>query len=88
MLTTLSPIAFINGTNGFDRYFGAKFSDRLVVFENVSYGNAVYAMNESWPVLSQLPRIELLKQRPDGFTRIVHAHNWEGRLRTFVAVNR
>jgi hypothetical protein len=88
MLTMLSPIAFINGTNGFDRYFGAKFSDRLVVFENVSYGNAVYAMNETWPVLSQLPRVELLKQRPDGFTRIVHANGWENRLRSFVTEHR
>jgi hypothetical protein len=88
MLTTLSPIAFINGTNGFDRYFGAKFSDRLVVFENVSYGNAAYAMNEAWQLLSQLPRIELLRQRPDGFTRFVHADGWENRLRSFVDENR
>jgi hypothetical protein len=82
MLTALSPIAFINGTNGFDRYFGAKFSERLVVFENVSYGNAAYAMDETWPMLSQIPRIDLLKQRPEGFTRIVHADGCRKSLTT------
>ena len=88
MLTSLSPIAFINGTSGFDRYFGAKFSDRLFVFENVSYGNAAYAMNEAWPVLSQMARIDLLKDHPEGVTRIVHVDGWENRLRSFVAENR
>jgi hypothetical protein len=88
LLTTLDPVAFINGTNGFDRYFGAKFSDRLVVFENVNYGNAAYVMNQSWQELSQLSRIELLRTRPEGFSRIVHADGWENRLRDAVTVGR
>ena len=88
LLSTLNPIAFINGTNGFDRYFGAKFSDKLVVFENVKYGNAAYVMNDRWQELSQRSRLDLLKERPDGFMRIRHTSGWEDRLRALVAKQR
>ena len=88
LLNTLNPVAFINGTNGFDRYFGAKFSERLVVFENMNYGNAAYIMNQSWQELSQRSRIELLRDRPEGFSRIVHADGWENRLRDVVSGTR
>jgi len=80
LLTKLKPEAFISGTSGFSRYFGAKFSDSLVVFENLEYGNAIYAMFEDWETLSKLSRIELLKGTRTGFERIVHATGWEKRL--------
>ncbi len=80
LLMKLKPDAFISGTSGFSRYFGAKFSDSLVVFENLEYGNAIYAMFEDWETLSKLSRVELLKGSRTGFERIVHAEGWEKRL--------
>jgi len=36
-LAALLPLSFIHGRSGFRRYFGAKFADDLVVFENIDY---------------------------------------------------
>lgn len=84
LLTKLKPEAFISGTSGFRRYFGAKFSDSLVVFENLDYGNAIYAMFEDWETLSKSSRTELLKGSKAGFERIVHCTGWKGRLKELV----
>jgi hypothetical protein len=56
LLANMKPQAFVHGTGGFDRYFGAKFADDLVVFENLEYGNAIYIMFENWAALSQRSR--------------------------------
>lgn len=80
LLTEFGPASWIVGSSGFRRYFGAKFRDDLVVFENVDYGNAVYVMFKDWQELSKLSRIALQEQR-NGFIRIVHRHGWEARLR-------
>lgn len=80
VLVKLQPEEFISGTSGFRRYFGAKFSDDLVVFENLEYGNAIYVMYEDWRTLSQKSRIELLKGDNTGFDRIVHTKNWKVQL--------
>jgi hypothetical protein len=74
------PTAFIAGTNGFLRYFGAQFGDNLVAFENLTYGNALYLMYENWEQLSRRSRIDLLKGPRDGFDRIEHRDGWEQRL--------
>lgn len=79
-LEGFKPTNWLVGTSGFRRYFGAKFSDELVVFENVDYGNAVYVMFSDWESLSKLSRIELQEQS-DRFVRIVHRGDWEQRLR-------
>lgn len=84
LLTSLKPIAFISGTNGFRRYFGAKFSEKLVVFENLEYGNALYVMFEEWNVLSKLSRLELLSRKKEGFVRIIHKSGWEIELKQLV----
>jgi len=44
LVALLGPEAFISGTSGFRRYFGARFSDNLVVFEHLEYGNAIYVI--------------------------------------------
>ncbi len=80
VLVKLQPEEFISGTSGFRRYFGAKFSDDLVVFENLEYGNAIYVMYENWKTLSQKTRVELLKGDNRGFDRIVHTKNWKVQL--------
>jgi hypothetical protein len=83
-LIKLKPEGFIAGTSGFRRYFGAKFSESLVVFENLEHGNAIYAMFEDWETLSKSSRTELLKGSKTGFERIVHSKTWKRRLKELV----
>jgi hypothetical protein len=80
VMSRLEPEAYIAGTSGFARYFGAKFADDFVVFENLHYGNALYVMYEDWAILSQRSRMELLKGPPGGFDRIPHTSGWESTL--------
>lgn len=75
-----SPKDYIAGTNGFLRYFGARFEDDFVVFENLTYGNALYVMHENWKTLSKRSRIELLKGPRDEFERIEHREGWDDKL--------
>lgn len=60
-----NPATIILGRSGMLRYFGAKFSDNLVVFENTSYGNAIYILFENWEELSQLSRLEIQSRPPN-----------------------
>lgn len=77
----LKPEAYITGTDGFLRYFGAKFGDDFVVFENARYGNALYIMYDGWEALSQKSRIELLAGDRDNYDRIEHRPGWINQLR-------
>ncbi|WP_277057925.1 hypothetical protein [Trichlorobacter lovleyi] len=83
-LSQLRPVAFINGRSGFQRYFGAKFSDNLVVFENISYGNAIYIMYEDWEALSQRSRSDLLTADNLRFDRVVHGNDWKEKVSALV----
>jgi hypothetical protein len=87
-MAKLKPEAYIAGNDGFLRYFGAKFSDELVAFENVRYGNAIYLMFESWPELSRRSRVELLNGPRDSFERIEHRKGWKARLAALIRVRR
>jgi hypothetical protein len=84
----LKPTDFIAGSSGFSRYFGAKYFDDFVVFENVRYGNAMYVMFENWQTLSQRSRIDLLKGPREGFERIEHRDIWEDRLKAMLEYHR
>jgi len=84
LFARLKPEAYIAGTSGFLRYFGAKFGEDFVVFENLNYGNAIYVMYENWATLSQRSRVDLLKGPRDGFERIEHRKGWEDRLRALL----
>lgn len=77
----LQPEAYITGTDGFLRYFGAKFGDDFVAFENAKYGNALYIMYDGWEALSQKSRIELLAGDPGLYDRIEHRPGWVNQLR-------
>ena len=79
-LLGFKPTAFIRGSNRFKNYFGAKFGENLVVFENIDYGNAIYILEEEWEELSKLSRVELLKKYREKFKRIVHTEGWKQRL--------
>lgn len=87
-LRRLRPLNFIKGRSGFQRYFGAQFSDDLVAFENIRYGNALYLMYENWQDLSKKSRLQLLAGDGRGFTRIVHTTGWEAQLRYLVQIHR
>ncbi|HEX8911922.1 MAG TPA: hypothetical protein VF796_06150 [Humisphaera sp.] len=88
LLDEMNPQAFISGTNGFRRYFGAQFEDNLVVFENLDYGNAIYVMFDGWEELSKRSRLDLLSGSRAGFDRITHRGDWEDDLRELVAKRR
>ena len=81
VMQQLRPEAYITGTDGFLRYFGAKFGDDFVVFENARYGNALYIMYDGWETLSQKSRIELLAGDRDSYDRIEHRPGWIEQLR-------
>jgi hypothetical protein len=80
VFSKFSPTAYLAGTSGFLRYFGAQFRDDLVVFENVNYGNALYVMTDNWQELSKRSRVDLLKGPREGFERIEHRQGWETQL--------
>lgn len=84
VMAKLKPEAFITGTDGFLRYFGAKFGDNFVAFENVNYGNALYIMYEEWEEMSRRSRVDLLSGDPDKFDRIIHKDGWKDQLRAMV----
>ena len=92
VMQRLNPEAYITGTDGFLRYFGAKFGDDFVAFENARYGNALYIMYDGWEALSQKSRIELLAGDRDSYDRIEHRPGWieqlRGRVRGYRAQKR
>ncbi|MFV9507096.1 MAG: hypothetical protein AB4911_21310 [Oscillochloridaceae bacterium umkhey_bin13] len=90
LLNSLKPISFIIGTNGFRRYFGARFSDSLVAFENIEYGNALYIMYDDWSDLSKLTRGALRATRRHGedFVRVIHRTGWEAKVRLLITARR
>lgn len=79
-LMKFNHIKIVKGTSGFQRYFGVSFSDDLIVFENVHYGNAIYCMYEDWEVLSKKSRVELLSDKNQKFDRVIHNKKWKRNL--------
>lgn len=89
-LEKMHPQAFIQGHGGFRRYFGAQFSDRLVAFENMEYGNAVYVMVKDWEEASQKTKHELMVTGKNGtdFFRVVHGKDWKTRVKEIIKKHR
>jgi hypothetical protein len=88
VMSRLNPQNYIAGTNEFLRYFGAKFEDAFVAFENLNYGNALYVMFDDWEDLCRRSRVDLLKGARGGFERIPHAGDWEGKLKALLRQHR
>lgn len=84
-LVELNPESIIIGSGGMARYFGAKFANNLVVFENLDYGHAIYVMYEDWEILSRLSRTELLSLDNKNFDRIKHTENWKTKVLQLVS---
>jgi hypothetical protein len=76
-MNRLRPESYVIGTTNFSRYFGAKFGDDFVAFENIRYGNALYIMRENWRTLSQKSRLELMAGKFDEVIRIEHRPGWD-----------
>lgn len=76
----LKPEAYIRGSGQFGSYFGAKFADDLVVFENLRYGNALYILYEDWDEISKRSRLDLLRDHDAKFDRIIHSEDWQSRF--------
>lgn len=80
LFESFKPKAYIRGQGGFGSYFGAQFTDDLVVFENLRYGNAVYLLYQDWSEVSQRSRLDLLRDQDAHFDRVVHTDGWQDRL--------
>jgi hypothetical protein len=86
---TLNPYRLVYGKSGFLRYFGALISDKLVVFENIEYGNAIYIMFENWQELSKRTRIDLRSGKyGSSFIRIIHQKEWKTEVRDVIESRR
>lgn len=77
VLERLHPTEYIIGKGMNSRYFGAKFGENIVAFENVDYGNAVYILFDNWQEISQMSRIDILKRHERDFIRVIHKRGWE-----------
>jgi hypothetical protein len=89
LLASLKPAAFVLGESEFRRYFGAKFSESLVAFENLEYGNAIYVMYDDWKTLSKLSRVQLLSSKDkSNFDRIIHKQGWQDELKRVIKEGR
>lgn len=73
----LQPESYIRGSGQFGSYFGAKFADDLVVFENLRYGNALYILYDDWDDISKRSRLDLLRDHDAKFDRVVHTADWQ-----------
>lgn len=85
-LSRLHPSEYIVGSGMNSRYFGAKFGESIVVFENADYGNAIYILFDNWQEISKMSRINILKRHEKDFIRIVHKTGWERVLRHYINV--
>lgn len=81
VLNLLHPTEYILGRGMNSRYFGAKFGENIVVFENMDYGNALYILFDNWQEISQMSRIDILKRHERDFIRIIHKDGWEKALK-------
>ncbi|MEO6360073.1 MAG: hypothetical protein ABIO43_05810 [Sphingomicrobium sp.] len=81
VLDRLDHDGFIAGRGRFARYFGAKFSGRIVALENLEYGNALYVFEEDWERLTQFSRTELVRRRDPAVHRIPHLPGWQSVIR-------
>lgn len=80
-IESLHPLQYIVGQGMNSRYFGAKFKDDLVVFENIEYGNAIYILFDNWEQLSKMSRIDIIQRHQKDFIRLVHRKGWEQTLK-------
>lgn len=75
----------IVGIESFERYFGIRIREDLVVFDCLNYGNAMYIFLKDWEALSKKSRIELLSgYENEKFYRIAHQKDWDIKAKTLI----
>lgn len=84
VIMSTNPEQILIGLSGIRRYFGAWYSDNLVAFENLDYGNAIYVLYENWQMLSQLSRVELLNRLEQDYERIEHRSGWNVKFKELI----
>lgn len=84
VLNLLHPTEYIVGYGMNSRYFGAKFGENIVAFENIDYGNALYILFDNWQEISQMSRIDILKRHERDYIRIIHKNGWEKVLKRYI----
>lgn len=87
-LVSLNPVEIISGLSGMRKYFGVKFSENLIVFENLNYGNAIYVLFENWEELSKMSRTEIQTRPAHEYIRIKHTPNWKQSLERIISAKR
>tara|TARA_R110002051_G_scaffold308027_1_gene379362 strand:+ start:46 stop:1002 length:957 start_codon:yes stop_codon:yes gene_type:complete len=87
-LVSLNPFEIISGLSGMRKYFGVKFSENLIVFENLNYGNAIYVLFENWEELSKMSRTEIQTRPAHEYIRIKHTPNWKQSLERIISAKR
>lgn len=80
ILQQLDPVEYILGAGMNSKYFGAKFAENVVVFENLEYGNAIYILSDNWKEISKMSRIDILRKHENEYIRILHNKGWEKSL--------
>lgn len=83
-LARLHPTEYIVGSGMNSHYFGAKFGENIVAFENIDYGNAIYILFDNWQEISQMSRIDILKRHERDFIRIIHKDGWQKILKLHI----
>lgn len=83
-IRNLNPSDMIIWESWMRRYFWAKLSDNLVIFENKEYWNALYILFENWQELSQLSRTEIQNRSADDYIRITHVWDWKKKVKIII----
>ena len=83
-LASLHPTGYIVGSGMNSHYFGARFGENIVAFENIDYGNALYILFDNWQEISQMSRIDIMKRHERDFIRIIHKDGWEKVLKRHI----
>ena len=83
-LARLHPTEYIVGSGMNSHYFGARFGENIVAFENIDYGNAIYILFDNWQEISRMSRIDILKRHEHDFIRIVHKDGWQKVLKRHI----
>lgn len=79
---SLGPDGCHVGNDEFDGYVVFTFpgTDRALL-ERPVYGNAIYVLDSDWRRLSRLSKRELLADRTQGVTKVVHRGDWFARTK-------
>lgn len=78
------PDELYYGKGGFHGYLVFVFKKKkLVVMENIMYGNATYIFDKNWKALSQMTKAEIIQDKLMKY-RLQHNHYWKSQLKNIL----